>query len=203
MAGAFEIPSPVVSPQRFFRSTSGWRMAVSSSLVCGFAFMFGGCGGIASLGGTPGLDNMLSFQLFGKTFEFMGSGRTDAGVHALMQVAHLEIHSTLPTEALRRRMNDELPPDINILDVAKAPHRFHARHAAVARSYLYQISRRRTAFAKPYVWWIKEPLDLDRMREERGATRLLDRVDNDIDFEDALAKWHDALVAILQDTVAA
>ena len=45
--------------------------------------------------------------------------------------------------------------------------------------------------------------DLDRMLEERGATRLLDRVDNDIDFEDALADWHDALVAILQNTVAA
>lgn len=45
--------------------------------------------------------------------------------------------------------------------------------------------------------------DLDRMLEERGATRLLDRVDNDIDFENALAEWHHALVAILQDTVAA
>lgn len=45
--------------------------------------------------------------------------------------------------------------------------------------------------------------DLDRMFEEHGATRLLDRVDNDVDFEDALAKFHEALVAILQDTVAA
>jgi tRNA pseudouridine38-40 synthase len=42
-------------------------------------------------------------------------------------------------------------------------HRFHARHAAVARSYLYQVARRRTAFAKPFVWWVKEPLDLDAM----------------------------------------
>ena len=99
------------------------------------------------------------------TFEFMGSGRTDAGVHALRQVAHLEVRKPMPAESLRRGINDGLPADIHILAVDSVPHRFHARHAAVARSYLYQISRRRTAFAKPFVWWVKEPLDLDRMRE--------------------------------------
>jgi len=98
-----------------------------------------------------------------RDFECQGSGRTDAGVHALMQVAHLEIGSTGPLESFRRRINEALPPDINVLAVAKAPHRFHARHAAIARSYLYQVARRRTAFAKPFVWWVKEPLDLTRM----------------------------------------
>ena len=53
--------------------------------------------------------------------------------------------------------------------IDKAPHRFHARHDAVSRSYLYQISRRRTAFAKPFVWWIREPLDLDAMRHAAEA----------------------------------
>ena len=52
-----------------------------------------------------------------------------------------------------------------MLAVDTVPHRFHARHGAVARSYLYQVSRRRSAFAKPFVWWVKEPLDLDRMKE--------------------------------------
>ena len=98
-----------------------------------------------------------------KTFEFMGSGRTDAGVHALRQVAHLELRKTLPAESLRRGINDGLPADIHVLAVDSVPHRFHARHGAVARSYLYQISRRRSAFAKPFVWWVKEALDLDRM----------------------------------------
>ena len=70
-----------------------------------------------------------------------------------------------PPEQLRRKINDELPADINIVAVEKVPHRFHARHDAVARSYLYQISRRRSAFAKPFVWWVKEPLDLDRMKD--------------------------------------
>ena len=99
------------------------------------------------------------------SFEFMGSGRTDAGVHALRQVAHLDVRKALPAESLRRGINDGLPADIHILAVDSVPHRFHARHSAVARSYLYQISRRRSAFAKPFVWWVKEPLDLDRMRE--------------------------------------
>src|SRR5262249_8075860 len=45
------------------------------------------------------------------------------------------------------------------------PHRFHARHDAVSRRYLYQIARRRTAFAKNFVWWVKDPIDVDRMRD--------------------------------------
>ena len=99
-----------------------------------------------------------------KDFELYGSGRTDAGVHALMQVAHLDVSTQLPAESLRRRLNDELPADINILSAVVVPHRFHARHDAVARRYLYQVSTRRTAFAKPFVWWIKDPIDLGRMR---------------------------------------
>lgn len=100
-----------------------------------------------------------------REFELYGSGRTDAGVHALAQVAHLDVHTTLPPETLRRRLNDVLPSDINVLDVEKVRHRFHARHDAVGRSYIYQVSRRRTAFGKPYVWWVKEDLDIARMRE--------------------------------------
>jgi len=104
-----------------------------------------------------------------KDFELYGSGRTDAGVHALAQVAHLDLYTRLGAEALRRRINDELPADIHIRAAEPAPHRFHARHDAVARTYLYQISRRRTAFGKPFVWWIREPLDLDAMRAAAAA----------------------------------
>jgi tRNA pseudouridine38-40 synthase len=95
--------------------------------------------------------------------ELYGSGRTDAGVHALEQVAHLEVQTMLAPEIIRIKANDELPPDINLLEVEKVPADFHARHSAVARSYLYQISRRRTAFGKRYVWWIKDKLDFDAM----------------------------------------
>ena len=104
-----------------------------------------------------------------KDFELYGSGRTDAGVHALAQVAHLDVSTNLPPDTLRRRINDELPADINVLAAAQVPHRFHARHDAVARRYLYQLARRRTAFAKAYVWWVKEPLDTARMREAAQA----------------------------------
>ncbi len=100
-----------------------------------------------------------------KDFELYGSGRTDAGVHAAGQVAHFDVVTSLPPESLRRRLNDELPADINILRAEGVPHRFHARHDAVARRYVYQIAVRRTAFAKAYVWWVKDPLDLRRMRE--------------------------------------
>ena len=104
-----------------------------------------------------------------KDFELYGSGRTDAGVHALGQVAHLDVSTSLHAEALRRRLNDELPADINLLEAVQVPHRFHARHHAVARRYLYQIARRRTAFAKAYVWWVKEPLDTGLMRDGAQA----------------------------------
>jgi tRNA pseudouridine38-40 synthase len=99
-----------------------------------------------------------------REFELYGSGRTDAGVHALGQVAHLDIHTTFPLETLRRRINDELPSDIVILRIEKVRHRFHARHDAIGRSYLYHVARRRTAFAKPFVWWVKDELDVERMR---------------------------------------
>ena len=97
-------------------------------------------------------------------FELYGAGRTDAGVHALGQVAHLDLPTTLAAEPLRRRINDALPADINVLRIDRVRHSFHARHDAVGRSYVYQLSRRRTAFAKPFVWWVKEDLDIEQMR---------------------------------------
>jgi tRNA pseudouridine38-40 synthase len=100
-----------------------------------------------------------------KGFELYGAGRTDAGVHALQQVAHLEVETPLTPERLRIALNDALPPDVNVLSLERSGRRFHARHAAVARSYLYQISRRRSAFCKPYVWWVRDELDVPRMRK--------------------------------------
>ena len=100
-----------------------------------------------------------------RDFELYGSGRTDAGVHAVAQVAHLDVATSLPADTLSWRVNEELPGDINLLTASPASRRFHARHDAVARRYVYQIARRRTAFAKPYVWWVKDALDVTRMRQ--------------------------------------
>jgi len=109
-------------------------------------------------------------ELFGVAVDIQGSGRTDAGVHAIGQVAHLETPQGLPEARIVHGLNDQLPPDINVLDARRADDRFHARHHAVGRSYLYQISRRRTAFGKPFVWWVKDNLDIAAMR--RAATGL-------------------------------
>jgi tRNA pseudouridine38-40 synthase len=104
-----------------------------------------------------------------KDFELYGSGRTDAGVHALGQVAHLDVVTALAPDALVERLNHELPDDIHILTAEPVLHRFHARHHATARRYLYQIARRRHAADPDYVWWVREPLDVGRMRDAARA----------------------------------
>lgn len=97
-----------------------------------------------------------------------GAGRTDGGVHATGQVAHLEIETDIIPLKIKYGINDRLPPDICIINVEETDSDFHARRDAIARSYIYQISRRRTAFAKKYVWWIKDDLDLQLMNEASG-----------------------------------
>jgi len=103
-------------------------------------------------------------EIFDKDFiDLQGSGRTDSGVHAICQVAHLDAKTVLAPEIIRIKLNDLLPYDINILEIIKTTHSFHARHDAKSRSYIYQISRRRTAFGKNYVWWVKDKLDFSKM----------------------------------------
>lgn len=114
-------------------------------------------------------------ELFGEEVALGGSGRTDAGVHALAQVAHLKAKKSLPPLAIEHGLNDRLPFDVNILEVAPAPAGFHARHDALSRTYLYRISRRRTAFDKRYVWWVKDRLDLPAMT--RAAALFVGRHD--------------------------
>jgi len=114
-------------------------------------------------------------KVAGKVQELGGSGRTDAGVHALAQSAHLRVPLDLDPERFRREVNELLPADIHLLGVRLVDNRFHARHSAISRSYLYQISQRRTAFGKRHVWWVKRPLDVARM--QRAAALLPGRHD--------------------------
>ena len=107
--------------------------------------------------------------------ELQGAGRTDAGVHALAQVAHLRVPIRKTPEELLAGINAYLPTDIALLAAEPAPKDFHARHHALTRTYLYQISTRKTAFAKRFVWWIKDPLDVPAM--QRAATLLAGRHD--------------------------
>jgi tRNA pseudouridine38-40 synthase len=103
-------------------------------------------------------------ELLGEDVSIGGAGRTDAGVHALAQVAHLKARKALGEKQIELGLNDRLPFDVNVLEVSPAPPRFHARHDAVSRTYLYRISRRRTAFDKRCVWWVKDRLDFSGMR---------------------------------------
>lgn len=97
--------------------------------------------------------------------ELQGAGRTDAGVHALGQVAHLKARPLRPlrSDFLLQQLNQTLPADLVVLSLEPVNARFHARHHAMSRTYLYRISQRKQAFQKRYVWWVKEPLDLELM----------------------------------------
>jgi tRNA pseudouridine38-40 synthase len=120
-------------------------------------------------------------EFFDGEVEIQGAGRTDAGVHARAQVAHLRVRRGVrpakqddqrrwPTpDQILEALNSKLPSDVCLLDVAEAAPGFHARHDAVARTYLYQISLRRTAFFKKYVWWVRRPLDVAAMSQAAGT----------------------------------
>lgn len=121
-------------------------------------------------------------EIFNNDFiDIQGSGRTDSGVHALCQVAHLDVKTVLAPEIIRMKLNDILPSDINIIEIEKVHQNFHARHDAKSRSYLYRISRKRTAFGKKYVWWIKDKLDFKKME---SASKLFIGMNDFSSFSD-------------------
>lgn len=110
-------------------------------------------------------------RLTGEAVRVIGSGRTDAGVHALAQVANFFTASPLPLPAFLHGLNSLLPPDIAILEVSEAPRDFHARKSALAKKYQYRILNRpiRSPLHLRYSWWIPPPLDLEAMQEAAAA----------------------------------
>ncbi|HVO98648.1 MAG TPA: tRNA pseudouridine(38-40) synthase TruA [Bryobacteraceae bacterium] len=106
-------------------------------------------------------------ELFGAATDVQGAGRTDAGVHALGQVAHIKVRDArrkVAPEKLMADLNDALPSSIAVVECELAPEKFHARHDAASRTYFYQISTRKAALSKKYTWWIKQPLDVKAMQ---------------------------------------
>ena len=95
-----------------------------------------------------------------------GSGRTDAGVHALAQVATFQTESTIPATNLATALNDILPPAIRVLDAREVSVEFHARKSARAKIYRYRIYREATCppFLARYVWHYPYPLDEEAMQ---------------------------------------
>lgn len=109
-----------------------------------------------------------------------GSGRTDAGVHALGQVASFGLAVEIPAENLWRALNRSLPPSIRVLKVEKVGQEFHARHSAARKSYEYRIFERKvqevreeticSPFVAPYVWDCRWAVQIEEM--QRAAAML-------------------------------
>jgi tRNA pseudouridine38-40 synthase len=111
-------------------------------------------------------------KLTGEWVEVRGAGRTDAGVHALGQVAHLDCAKTVPDYVMRDALNAHLRPQpVAVLDATTVPDTFDARFSATARHYLYRLSNRRgqPALNKHRVWWVARPLDSAAMMEAAGV----------------------------------
>jgi tRNA pseudouridine38-40 synthase len=99
-----------------------------------------------------------------------GSGRTDAGVHALAQVATFELHSPIPSQGLQIALNDKLPPAIRVVNIEEVAAAFHARHSAKGKTYRYRIYRGAICppFLAHYVWHYPWPLDETLMNDAAG-----------------------------------
>ena len=104
-------------------------------------------------------------RLSGENVLPQGSGRTDAGVHALAQVASFTTASTIPTENWMKALNDILPASIRVLEVTEAAPEFHARKSARAKTYRYRIHRGAICppFLARYVWHYPYPLEESAM----------------------------------------
>ena len=101
----------------------------------------------------------------------IGSGRTDAGVHARGQVANFRTESRLPLQAFHQGLNSLLPKDIAVLEAIEAEPAFHARKSARAKTYEYRIlnRRNRSPLARYSAWWLAPRLDLAAMAGAAAA----------------------------------
>lgn len=118
------------------------------------------------------VEGVLS-RLTGQSVELHGSGRTDAGVHALGQVANVKLPRPFDPSELLRELNRYLPADIGVIAVEPAPERFHARLNAYSKTYRYRIwnSEIPNVLERSYLYPLPEPLDVAAM--ERAAADLV------------------------------
>jgi tRNA pseudouridine38-40 synthase len=105
--------------------------------------------------------------VFSRSSELAIAGRTDTGVHALANVASIEVEGGPPAERVREALNAELPEDVAVAEASEAEPGFHARHSARARSYRYRVYRRRarSPFETRRSWWYPHALDEERLGE--------------------------------------
>jgi tRNA pseudouridine38-40 synthase len=118
-----------------------------------------------------GLIESALTRLTGAAVTVTGAGRTDAGVHALGQVASVRVSSDRPTDELQRALNALLPDAVRVVALVDAEANFHARYAARAKRYAYRIATAAVCspFERRYVWHVTHPLDRGAMREALAA----------------------------------
>ena len=115
--------------------------------------------------------------MMGKEVKVVGSGRTDAGVHALEQVAHADIVKDIPAVNIMMGLNSALPRDVRVVECEDVPETFHAQRSAVGKIYRYTVLNgpRPTALDRYRVWHLRHYLDTETMKE--GAVHLVGRHD--------------------------
>ena len=103
----------------------------------------------------------------GQKIAVIGSGRTDAGVHALNQVGSFKCSTKLPVNKIFMGMNSVLPPDIVVKELEEMTDDFHALRDVISKIYIYKIcnQRLRPALGRNYFWHVRYPLDLVRMKK--------------------------------------
>jgi len=120
--------------------------------------------GWAAQPGQPTVEGALRDALAGTFASYdrlAVAGRTDTGVHALGNVATVDVEGGPPAERAAEALNTRLPDEVSVIAAEEAPDRFHARHSALARSYLYRLFTRKTPspFEHRRSWWVPRPLD--------------------------------------------
>jgi tRNA pseudouridine38-40 synthase len=123
----------------------------------------------------PTIQGMIEEKLAlltGEIIHLIGSGRTDAGVHAFGQVAHFKTKSQMEVHSIQRALNSLLPPDIVIQRAEEVEEDFHARKQSKSKVYEYRILNRniRSPFHRGYAWHISQELDFEEMK---NATQRL------------------------------
>jgi tRNA pseudouridine38-40 synthase len=108
-------------------------------------------------------------RITGEKRRLTGAGRTDAGVHALGQVASIRLACKLGEDRLQAALNAVLPHDVRVLEMCEMPGRFDARRDAVSRSYRYVISKRLNAVGRQYAWFPSVKYDLAPMMTASNA----------------------------------
>ena len=102
--------------------------------------------------------------MVGRKIEIIGSSRTDAGVHAIDQIANFKISEKMTESEIKTYLDDSLPQDISITSVEEVPERFHARYNAKDKTYVYKIwnAEHPNPLVRKYSMHVEEKLDLSR-----------------------------------------